>query len=84
MMKHNTPSKCQTLLDFYWSFVTEAKFHSSCPNPLRLPYLQTVVCHTKLGEWKWGSYLWAGGFILIDGEQIKWNTGWEKGNVTLE
>ena len=37
MMKHNTLSKCQALLDFYWSFVTEAKFHPSCPNPLRLP-----------------------------------------------
>lgn len=78
-MKHNTPSKCQTLLDFYWSFVTEARLHPSSPNPLQLPYLQTVLDHTKLAKkWKWGSYLWASGFLLPDGGQVMESTGWEK------
>lgn len=54
MMKHNTPSKSQTLLDVYWPFVTGAKCYPCCPNPLGLPYLLTEYFATLLGKkWKW-------------------------------
>lgn len=62
-------TKCQSWLDFYWSFVTEASVPTLLPQS-RLPYLLTVLSYTTLGrKWKWGSYLWAGGFTFTEREQ---------------